>query len=259
MSSKIHPTAIIEDGAKIGADVEIGPYAVVGADAVVGDGAKIFGHAMISGRTTLGAGVEIHPFAHIGGKTQDLKFDGGKTYVEIGARTVLREYVTVNCGTKDGEVTRVGADCLLMAYCHVAHGCRLGDKIIVSNSTQFAGEVEVEDWAIISGLCGVHQFCRIGGHCMIGGASIITQDIAPYMLYAGDPLSARMINEVGLKRRGFSDDTLAALRNAHKILFRSGKNVTDAIAEIEAADAAPCPEVAHLINFFKTTKRGVVK
>jgi len=115
MSSKIHHTAIIEDGAKIGADVEVGAYAVIGADAVVGDGARIFGHAMISGRTTLGAGVEVHPFAHIGGKTQDLKFDGGKTYVEIGARTVLREYVTVNCGTRDGEVTKVGDDCLLMA------------------------------------------------------------------------------------------------------------------------------------------------
>ena len=258
MPTKIHQTAIVEDGARIGADVEIGPYAVVGADAVVGDGAKIFAHAMVSGRTTLGAGAEVHPFAHIGGKTQDLKFDGGKTYVEIGARTVLREYVTVNCGTKDGETTHVGADCLLMAYCHVAHGCRLGSHIIVSNGTQFAGEVEIGDYAIISGLCAVHQFCRIGGHCMVGGSSFISQDIAPYVLYAGIPLAGRMINEVGLKRRNFSDAAIAALRDAYKTIFRSGKNVSDAIAEIESAGAA-CPEVAHLAEFFKTTKRGVVK
>jgi len=258
MSSKIHRTAIIEDGAKIGADVEIGPFAVIGPDAVIGDGAKIFGHAMISGRTTLGPGAEVHPFAHIGGKTQDLKFDGGKTYVEIGARTVLREYVTVNCGTKDGEVTKVGADCLLMAYCHVAHGCRLGNKIIVSNSTQFAGEVEVDDWAIISGLCGVHQFCRIGAHCMIGGMAMIAQDIAPYMLYGGSPIASYGINQVGLKRRNFSEETLASLREAHRIIFRSGRNVSDAISELEAA-GAPCPEVAHVIEFFKTSKRGVIK
>ena len=258
MSARIHPAAVIEDGAEIGADVEIGPFAVIGAGAKIGDGCKIFGHAMISGFTTLGPGVEVHPFAHIGGKTQDLKFDGGRTYVEIGARTVLREYVTVNCGTRDGEVTKVGADCLLMAYCHVAHGCVIGDRVIVSNGTQFAGEVVVEENATISGLCAVHQFCRIGCHSMVGASSLVTQDVPPYMTLAGNPISTHGPNLIGLKRRGFSDQSLSALRDAYKTLFRSGKNVSDAILEIESA-GEPCAEVARLIAFFKATKRGVIR
>ena len=258
MSAKIHPMAVIEDGAQIGENVEIGPFAVIGSDVKIGDGCKIFGHAMISGLTTIGAGAEIHPFAHIGGKTQDLKFAGGKTYVEIGARTVLRECVTINCGTRDGEVTKIGDDCLLMAYCHAAHGCIIGNHVIVSNGTQFAGEVTVEDHATISGLCAVHQFCRIGCHCMVGASCLITQDVPPYMIIAGSPAVSHGPNAVGLKRRGFSESSMTALRDAYKIIFRSGKNIGDAISEIEAS-GAPCAEVARLIEFFKTTKRGVIR
>lgn len=255
---KIHATAIVEDGAVLGADVEIGPYAVIGPDAVLGDGCKIFGHAMISGHTKLGERCEVHPFAHIGGKTQDLKYDGGTTYVEIGPRTVMREYVTVNCGTRDGEVTKVGADCLLMAYCHVAHGCVLDDHIIVSNSTSFAGEVHIEEHATISGLCGVHQFCRIGCHAMIAPATVILQDAPPYMIIAGTPAEVRGVNIVGLTRRGFSEEARDAIKSAYKAFYRSGLNVSDAIAKMES-DLPHTPELAHLVDFFKTSQRGVIR
>ena len=256
--SNIHSTAVIEDGAKLGRDVVVGPYAVLGPDVVVGDGCKIFAHAMISGHTTLGAGCEVHPFAHIGGKTQDLKFDGGTTYVEVGDRTVMREHVTINCGTRDGEVTKVGSDCLLMTYVHLAHGCVFGDHVIVSNATQFAGEVTVEDHATISGLCAVHQFCRIGCHAMIGAASLIVQDAAPYFITGGNPSAAHAINLVGLTRRGFSEEARHALKSAHKLLCRSGLNVGDALAEI-GKTLPDLPELAHLVEFFKTTQRGVIR
>lgn len=256
--SGMHPTAIIEAGARIGAGVEIGPYAVIGPHVELGDGCRIHGHAMISGHTRLGAGCDVYPFAHIGGKTQDLKFNGGTTYVEVGERTVLREAVTINAGTHAGEVTRVGADCLLMAYCHVAHGCVIGDHVIMSNSTNLAGEVTVGDYATISGLCGVHQFCRIGCHCMIGVATVIVQDVAPYMIVAGNPAGIRGPNVVGLERRGVSEASRKALKSAYKLLCRSEKNVGDALAEIEATLPA-IPEIQHLVSFFRTTQRGVIK
>lgn len=256
--SNIHPTAVIEDGAKISSGVEIGPYAVVGPEVVVGEGCKIFGHAMISGHTRLGAGCEVHPFAHIGGKTQDLKFDGGTTSVEVGARTVFREYVTVNCGTKDGEATKIGEDCLLMAYTHVAHGCVFGNHVIVSNATQIAGEVMIGDYATISGLCAIHQFSRIGCHCMVGVGTLVVQDVAPYMIVSETPAVIRGVNLIGLSRRGFSEEVRTALKSAYKLICRSGLNVSDALAEIEATLPA-LPEIVHLVEFFRTTQRGVIK
>lgn len=256
--SKIHPTAVVSDGAQIGSDIEIGPYAVIGPNVVLGDGCKIFGHAMVSGHTRLGAECEVHPFAHIGGKTQDLKYDGGKTFVDIGARTEMREYVTVHSGTKDGETTKIGEGCLLMAYCHVAHGCVFGNHIIVSNGTHFSGEVQVGDYATISGLCGVHQFCRVGCHSMVGVGTIVLQDIAPYMITSETPATIRGVNIVGLTRRGFSEEIRTVLRSAYKLLCRSGLNVSDALAEIEAKLPA-IPEIVHLTEFFRTTKRGVIK
>lgn len=259
--NKIHKTAIIEDGAElIGDDIEIGPYAVVSGNAKIYDRVKIMGHAMISGHTTLHEGVEVHPFAHIGGKTQDLKYDGGTTYVEVGANTVFREYVTINCGTSDGEVTKIGERCLIMAYCHVAHGCVFGNNIIVSNGTHFAGEVFVEDFATISGLNGFHQFCRIGRNCMVGAGCTITQDVAPFMITGGNPISTHGLNIVGLTRRGFSKESISALKEAYRVIFRSGKNVSEAIAEIEEnSSLSEIAEVKHLVKFFKDSKRGVVR
>lgn len=254
--SKIHSTAIIEDGAKIGEDVEIGPYAVIGPEVVIGNRVKIHGHAMISGSTILHDESQIYPFAHIGGKTQDLKFaDGNKTYVEVGERTVLREYVTVNCGTSDGESTVIGNDCLLMAYCHVAHGCVLGNRVIVSNGTQFAGEVTVEDYATISGLCGFHQFTRVGRYCMVAAATTAKQDVLPYILTEGNPPAARGLNIVRLTRCGFSDASVKALKEAYRILVRSGLNVSQAIEAIKN-DVEQTEEVTNLVEFIQKSKRG---
>lgn len=256
--SKIHPLAVVEDGAVLGADVEVGPYAIIGANAVIGNGCKIYGHAMVSGNTKLGEQCEVHPFAHIGGKTQDLKYDGGTTYVEIGDRTMLRECVTVNSGTRDGEVTRVGSNCLLMACSHVAHGCEIGNHVILANSTAVAGEVKIEDHATISGLCGIHQFCRIGCHVMMGPSTMIFQDVPPYMLVSGQPVAVHGVNAVGLSRRGFGEDIRSALKSAYKILYRSGLNVTDALAKIEQ-ELPQLPELAHLADFYRTSTRGVVR
>jgi len=257
--SGIHPTAIVAPEAKIGSGVTIGPYAIVGPGVELGDGCEIQTHAVVDGDTTLGPGCQVFPFAHIGGKTQDLKFkEGNKTYVKVGARTVLREYVTINCGTKDGESTVLGDDCLIMAYCHLAHGCVFGNHVIVSNSSQFAGEVTVGDWAVISGLVGVHQFVRIGCHAMIGGGSVLKQDAAPYFITDGVPASAHGINTIGLSRRGFPRETVVALRDCYKLLCHDGLNVSDAIVAIRES-VPDLPEVRTLVEFFQTTQRGVIR
>ena len=255
----IHPLACIDPKAQLGENVEIGPFCVVGPDVRIGDGTQLVSNVVVDGHTTLGRDCIVHPHARIGGKTQDLKYAGGTTYVEVGDRTVLRECVSVNCGTRDGEVTRIGSDCLLMAYCHAAHGVEIGNGVIVSNGTQFAGEVKIEDKAVISGLVGVHQFVRIGTMCMIGGVQKITQDVPPYMLV--DSLNGRAtvvgINKVGLERRGVPEESRQALRQAHRLLCRSGLNVSEALARIEA-ELPPLPEILHLVEFFRTTQRGVM-
>lgn len=255
----IHPTAIVDPAAKLGDGVEIGPYAIVGPGVTLGAGTVVQAHAVVDGDTTLGENCQVFSFAHIGGKTQDLKFkEGNRTFVKVGDRTVLREYVTINCGTKDGESTIVGDDCLIMAYCHLAHGVVFGNHVIVSNATQFAGEVTVGDWAVISGLVGVHQFVRIGAHAMIGGASVIKQDAAPYFITDGAPASCCGVNVVGLGRRGFAKETIEALRAAYKLLCHSGLNVTAALARIEAELPAR-PEIKALADFYRSSQRGVIR
>ena len=256
----IHPLACIDPKAQLGENVEIGPFCVVGPDVRIGDGTHLVSNVVVDGHTTLGRDCIVHPHARIGGQTQDLKYAGGTTYVEVGDRTVLRECVSVNCGTRDGEVTRIGSNCLLMAYCHAAHGVEIGDGVIVSNGTQFAGEVKIEDKAVISGLVGVHQFVRIGTMCMVGGVQKISQDVPPYMLI--DTLEGRSavvgINKVGLERRGVPEESRMALRQAHRLLCRSGLNVSDALARIEA-ELPPLPEIRHLVEFYRTTQRGVLR
>ena len=259
MSTSIHPMSVVDPKAQIGENVEIGPFCVIGPDARIGDGTRLLSNVVVDGHTTLGRDCIVHPHARIGGPTQDLKYDGGTTYVEIGDRTVLRECVTVNCGTRDGEVTRIGSDCLLMAYCHAAHGVVLGNGVIVSNGTQFAGEVVVEDKAVVSGLVGFHQFVRVGTMAMIGGVQKITQDVPPYMIVDGNGKAEVVgINRVGLTRRGVSEETQTALRQAHRILCRSGLLATAALARIEA-ELPPLPELKHLVEFFRASKRGVLR
>ena len=257
--TEIHPTAVVDPAANLGDGVRIGPYAIVGPDATIGAGTEIQAHAVVDGNTTIGENCQVFPFAHIGGKTQDLKFkDGNRTFVKVGDRTVLRECVTINCGTKDGESTILGDDCLIMAYCHLAHGCGFGSHVVVSNASQFAGEVTVGDWAVISGLVGVHQFVRVGAHAMIGGATMLKQDAAPYFITDGHPAATFGVNVVGLTRRGFAKGTIDALRAAYKLLCHDGLNVSDAIAAIER-DVPDLPEVREVVEFFRTTKRGVIR
>ena len=257
--SKIHPTAIVEDGAQLGADVEVGPYAHIGANVKVGAGTTIGQGAIVDGHTTLGEKCQIFPYALIGMKTQDLKYqEGSVSYVEIGNRTVIREFATVHLGTADGEKTIIGSDCLFMAYCHAAHGCVLGNHVICSNSVQLAGDVHLADYTIIGGVTGIHQFCHVGCHAMVGGAAKVRQDFPPYML--GDMVegSLKVIgpNVVGLMRRGFSRETIQALKEAYRFLYRDGLNRTQALERVEN-DVEQLPEVKELVAFYRESKRGV--
>ena len=256
---KIHPTAIVEDGAKLGADVEIGAYAHVGRDVTLGDGTRVAQGAVIDGHTTLGRECQVFPYACIGMKTQDLKYqEGSVSYVEIGDRTVIREFATVHLGTADGERTVIGSDCLFMCYCHAAHGVILGDHVICSNSVQLAGDVHVEDWAVVGGCSAVHQFCTVGKHAMVGGMARITQDIPPYMLCVpkGDEIHVAGPNTVGLTRRSFAKETIAALKDASRLLYRDGLNRRQALERIEK-EIPPLEEVRYLVEFYRRSKRGV--
>ena len=256
--SKIHATAIISDGAAIGEDVKIGPYAVIGPEVEIGDGADIRSHVVIEGCTRIGPGCTIFPFACIGSQTQDLKFRGGHSRVTIGAKTTLREYVTVNSGTHEGEHTQVGEGCHIMAYCHVAHACNVGNGVIMANGATLAGDVLVEDQAVIGGLSGVHQFCRIGKMCMVGGCSKVVKDLPPFMMIDGNPAMVRGLNLIGLERRGVSEDDRKHLKEAYRLLYRKRLSTQEALAAI-ATDVPACEAVAHLVSFIQSSERGVLK
>ena len=256
---KIHSTAIVEDGAKLGADVEVGPFAHIGPNVVIGDGTIVKQGAIIDGHTTIGRECQIFPYACIGMKTQDLKYrDGSVSYVEIGDRTVIREFATVHLGTADGEKTIIGSDCLFMCYCHAAHGVILGNHVICSNSVQLAGDVHVEDYAIVGGVTAVHQFCTVGRHAMVGGCSRVTKDVPPYMLCGSSDGEVRVVgpNAVGLTRRGFPKEAIAALRDVAKILYHEGLNRTQALEKIEKT-VERTEEVKYLLDFFRNSERGV--
>jgi len=255
----IHPTAIVDAKAQLDKDVEVAPYAIIGPDVKIGEGTVVQAHAYISGHTTIGKRCEIFPFACVGMKTQDLKYQAGDiTYAEIGDETVLREFSTVHLGTKPGEVTRVGSNCLIMAYCHIAHGCRVGNHVIMSNLATLAGEVTIEDFAIIGGMAGIHQFCRVGTHAMIGGATKIRQDCPPYMVidFSGADVRVAGPNIVGLQRRGFSSEVRSALKEAYKLIYREGLNRTQALERIKY-EIADLPEVKILVDFYQNSQRGV--
>lgn len=256
--SNIHSTVVISDGAEIGEGVEIGPYCVIGPNVKIGCGAKLMSHVVVDGYTTIGADCRLFPFASIGTQTQDLKYKGGQTFVEIGDGTTLREYVTVNSGTNDGEVTRVGSGCTLLAYSHVAHGCQVGNGVVMSNAVQLAGHVVVEDFVIIGGLSGVHQFVRIGTMCMIGGLTKIGQDVAPYLLADGTPAKVHGLNSIGLKRRGVSDEICSNLKKAFKIVYRENLPVKDAVAKV-GTELDKSSELDHFIDFVQSSERGILR
>lgn len=253
---KIDPRAIVKPGAMLDPSVEVGAYAIIGENVKIGPGTVVQPHAFIDGHTTIGANCKIFPYACVGMPTQDLKYDGGVTYVEVGDGTTLREFSTVHLGTRDGEVTKIGKNCLVMAYCHIAHGCVVGNDVIMSNSAMLAGEVFVEDKAVISGMLGVHQFVRIGT-CSMTGASRVTQDVPPYMIVAREPAETVGPNLVGLSRRGFPKETVSAIKKAYQIIWKSGLNRLDACRK--AREEFPdIPEISHLADFIEQSKRGVL-
>jgi UDP-N-acetylglucosamine acyltransferase len=254
----IHPTAILHPKAQIDTDCEIGPYCVIGEHVTLGEGCKLHSHVVVDGHTKLGKGNEVFPFASIGLKTQDLKWKGGVTRTEIGDSNTFREYVTIHSATGDGETTTVGSNNHILAYCHLAHNVTLGDHVIMSNVATLAGHVTVEDHAVIGGLAAVHQFCRIGKLAMVGGCSKVVQDVPPYLMADGNPAETRTINKIGLERNGVSEAAQSALKQSYKILFREGLTISNALARIEA-ELPKLPEVLHLLNFVRTSERGISK
>ncbi len=253
----IHPTAVIEPGARIGHEVRIGPHCWVGENVEIGDGTTLGANVVLDGWTTIGSGCTILHSASIGAPPQDLKFRGEKSYVEIGRNNVIREFVTVNRATTAEGVTRIGDDNLLMAYVHVAHECRIHDGTILANAVNLAGHVTVENFASIGGVTPVHQFVRIGEHAFIGGGSRIPKDIPPYLLAAGNPIRPAGINTVGLTRRGFDASTRSLLQKAYRILYRSKRNVSQALEALES-ELPATPEIERLIRFIRSSERGII-
>lgn len=256
MSAKIHPTAIVDAKAQIGHDVEIGPWAYVGPHCIVGDGSVIQMRATLEEHVILGPKVTVGIGTVLGGRPQDLKFKGEITTVEIGEGTTLREYLTINRGTSESFKTTVGRNCFLMSYVHLAHDCHVGDGVIISNGTQLAGHVKVDDRAIISGLCAVHQFAKIGRYAFIGGASRISKDIPPFVKAVGNPVQLYGLNSVGLQRSGFKDEVVSELKKAYRLFFRSDLNITQALEK--AVELKQFDEVKAFVEFVEASGRGVV-
>jgi UDP-N-acetylglucosamine acyltransferase len=256
----IHPTAIVSPLAKLGNQVRIGPYCVIGANVELGDECVLHSHVVLEGHSKFGRGNEFFPFAMIGGKSQDLKYLGEPTALEVGDHNVFRENTTVHRGTHENLPTRIGSHNLLLCYAHVAHDCQLGDHIILSNSVGLAGHIVVEDYAIISGFAAAHQFCRIGRHSIVGGLSKVVQDVPPFMIVDGNPASTRGVNIIGLQRRGVPDDDIRALKAAYKKLFlKKDGNLATSISSLKASHAGDTPQVAHLIHFIESSERGIVR
>lgn len=257
MVIEIHPTAIVDKNAKIGKNVQIGPYAVVGPNVCLEDNVVIKNGVILDGHTTVGAGTTIWPYAVIGTKTQDLKFRGEVTFVEIGKNCQIREFVTINSSCGENTKVIVGDNCLIMAYCHVAHNCEIGNRVIMANNATLAGHVIVEDCAVIGGLSAVHQFSRIGCYAMVGGMSRVTHDVAPYTIGAGSPYRLGGLNIVGLKRHGITLETRKLLSQAFRAVFRSDFRLEEALHFIET-EISQIPEIKHFLTFCRTSKRGLI-
>lgn len=255
----IHPTAIIDSKADIDSNVDVGPYSIVGANVQIGSGTVIGSHVVIQPYVEIGPDCHIFQFASIGAVPQALKFQGEETYVKIGRGTVIREFVTVNRGTGfGGEITEVGEENLLMAYVHIAHDCKTGRKVILANNATLAGHIVIEDFVTVGGLVAIHQFVRIGKYAYVGGKSAVVKDIPPYVIAAGDRAKLHGLNNVGLKRHGFSQETLSSLKKAYRIIFRIGLTLNEAIERVKA-EVEQVPEVNDLIRFIKSSERGITR
>lgn len=254
----IHQTAIVSPQAKLHETVDVGPYAIIEDNVHIGEGSSVGSHARVASGARIGKNVRIFHGAVVASIPQDLKFAGEETLASIGDRTTIREYATVNRGTNESGSTDVGQDCLLMAYSHVAHDCKLGDHVIMGNCTALAGHVHIGEYAIISGLVPVHQFVRIGAHAMIGGGFRVPQDVCPYALIGGYPPKVTGLNLVGLQRRDFSEETIRTLRATFKLLFFSHLNTSQAMARIKD-EVDLIPEVRAIIAFVESSQRGLIK
>ncbi len=255
----IHPTAIVHAGARLGAGVEVGPYSVIGEHVEVGENTWIGPHVVIGGHTRIGRDNRIFQFCSVGEMPQDKKYAGEPTRLEIGDRNTIREFCTLNCGTaQDAGVTRLGNDNWIMAYVHLAHDCQVGNHTIFANNAQLAGHVHIGDWVILGGFTGVHQFVRVGAHSMTAVGTVLLQDLPPYVMAAGNAAEPHGINSEGLKRRGFSPESVMTIRRAYKTLYKSGLKLEEARAAI-AAEAVTVAELMPLVDFLARPGRGIIR
>lgn len=253
----VHPTALVDPDAELGQGVRVGPWALVGPGVRVGDGTEVGPRAVLERDTWVGEDCRISCGAVLGTDAQDLKYQGERTFLMVGDRTVIREYATLNRGTAAAGRTVVGSDCLIMAYAHVAHDCVLGNHVILANSVNMGGHVLMEDWVTVGGISGIHQFSRLGAHSFVGGASRITQDVPPYCRVVGNPARLLGLNSVGLERRGLSPDVRRALKRAYRTLFQSSLKLSEAVERAES-EAEGVPEVRHLLAFIRASQRGII-
>ena len=258
MSTRIHPTAIIDSTAQIGEGCEIGPYCVIGPNVEIGPDCWLQHHVSVSGPSKIGSGNRFYAFSSIGQQTQDLKYAGEPTYLAIGDGNTFREFVTVHRGTAKGTVTRIGNGGNFLSYSHIAHDCIVGNNVIFSNNGTLAGHVEVGDHAIIGGLTAIHQFCRIGAYALTGGCSKIVQDVPPFMIADGNPAKVRSYNKVALERHGFTEQSHRAIKEAYRLIYRSALNLQQAVEQIRS-DLPETPEVTQLLAFVTSSPRGIIK
>ena len=257
--AEIHPTALVHPDAQLGADVSIGAYSIIGAHVEIGASTQIGPHAVITGHTRIGRRNRIFQFVSLGEEPQDKKYAGEPTRLEIGDDNVIREFCTFNIGTvQDRGVTTIGSHNWIMAYVHIAHDCVVGDRTIFANNASLAGHAEIGDWVILGGFTGVHQFCKVGAHVMTGISSVVFKDIPPFVMASGQPAAPHGLNNEGLRRRGFSAESLAALKRAYKILYREGNTLAEAQSKL-AAEAANHAEVQQLLDFLARAERGIIR
>jgi UDP-N-acetylglucosamine acyltransferase len=255
----IHPTAIVSPGAQLGRDCHVGPYVVIGGGVTLGDSVRVESHCVVEGLTEIGDETHVFPFVSVGLASQDLKYKGEPSRTRVGRRCRLREFVTVHRGTEGGGMlTEIGDDCLIMAQAHVAHDCRVGDRVIMSNAATLGGHVRVEDGANIGAYSGVHQFCRVGREAYVGGYSVVVKDALPFALTAGNHAKCYGLNHVGMKRRDYPKETIETLHHAFRLLLSSRLNTTQALEQIRA-EITDSPETEELVRFIETSERGVIK
>jgi UDP-N-acetylglucosamine acyltransferase len=256
--TEIHPTAIIAPGAQIGEGAQVGPYCVVAASVQLGAGCRLQHHVTLEGPSVIGANNVFYAHTSIGQQTQDLKYSGEPTHLRVGDGNTFREFVTVHRGTAPDSWTTIGNGGNFLAYSHVAHDCIVGDAVIFSNNGTIAGHVQVDDCAVIGGLTAIHQYCRVGRHAITGGCSKIVQDVPPFMIADGNPARVRGINQIGLERHGFAEESIRQLREAYRLLYRSKLNVKQAVEEIRKT-LTGVPEIEQLIQFIETSQRGIIR